>query len=394
MVQAFARSCFPRPVMLGNSAVMQTVTRDVAAAARTSAKVLILGETGVGKDVVARAIHAASTRNRQPFVAINCSGIPESLLESELFGHTRGSFTGAVRDRAGLLEQAHGGTLFLDELGEMSLRMQATLLRFLETGEVPRVGAASGTKRCDVRVIAATNRNLRQRIAEGEFREDLFYRLNVVQIAVPPLRDRGDDIMLLLHHFLAEAAVAHGVGQPTVTPDAAQLLVAHPWPGNVRELRNVAERLVLRDHAGQIAPDDLPVEILGIAPSRMVVDGGSPPHKIAGAPPVEASSRVVALFRRLVAGDDSWESVQEMYKSREITRNELAGLIDLGLRETGGSYRHLLRVFGLDESEYKRFHAFLYQAKCNLPVASYRAKKVRRLEFAGARRTGDVAVSA
>jgi DNA-binding NtrC family response regulator len=383
--------------MLGKSAAIQAVSKGMAAAARTSAKVLILGETGVGKDVVARGIHAASDRSRQPFVAINCSGIPETLLESELFGHTRGSFTGAVRDRAGLLEQAHRGTLFLDELGEMSLRMQASLLRFLETGEVQRVGAESGHPRTDVRVIAATNRNLPERIAQGEFREDLYYRLNVIRIDVPPLRDRGDDLMLLLNHFLAEAARTHGTAEPTVTPDAAQLLVSYDWPGNVRELRNVAERLVLHDHAGRITPDDLPADILGIQRRRTpsLEAGRSAGGPTPRAHSAETSARVAQLFERLVDGDDSWGFVQEMYRRRELTRDDLAGVIDLGLRETRGSYRALIRLFGLEDSEYKRFHAFLYQAKCNLPVAAYRGGKVRRItDFADRRRTGNVAMSA
>ena len=200
-MKAFVVPCSSAPVMHGNSASLQTVRARIAAAARTSAKVLILGETGVGKDVVARSIHAASHRRHQRFVAINCSGIPESLLETELFGHVRGSFTGAVRDKLGLVQQADRGTLFLDELGEMSLRMQASLLRFLETGEVQQVGAEGSLRKSDVRVIAATNRDLAQQIASGTFREDLYYRLNVIQIDVPPLRDRGDDIMLLFNQF-------------------------------------------------------------------------------------------------------------------------------------------------------------------------------------------------
>jgi len=397
-VQAFARSCFPPPVMLGNSAAMQAVSKGIAAAARTSAKVLILGETGVGKDVVARAIHATSARGGQPFVAINCSGIPETLLESELFGHTRGSFTGAVRDKLGLVQQAHRGTLFLDELGEMSLRMQASLLRFLETGEVQRVGAESGGTRSDVRVIAATNRDLRQQIADGAFREDLFYRLNVIRIDVPPLRDRGEDIMLLFNHFLAEAALTHGLGLPTVTPDAAQLLVAHPWPGNVRELRNVTERLVLHDHAGEITPDHLPAEIVDVPmqrPHRAEPTSCPTAAGIASDPLATMSSpRGDELWERLVAGHDSWALVQEAYKRRELSRNDLLGLVDRGLRETRGSYREMLRLLRLDATDYKRFHSFLYQAKCNLPVGPYRGAKVRRFTNVAARRTGDVAMSA
>ena len=374
--RAFATSS-SAPVMLGNSPAIRAVTKYIATAARTAAKVLILGETGVGKDVVARSIHAASPRSRAPFVAINCSGIPETLLESELFGHTRGSFTGAVRDKLGLLQQADGGTLFLDELGEMSLRMQASLLRFLETGEVQRVGAESRPTRSDVRVIAATNRDLRQQIAAGAFREDLFYRLNVIRIDVPPLRDRGDDILLLFHHFLAQAAGTHGVAQPTVTPDAAQLLVAHPWPGNVRELRNVAERLALHDHTGEIGPDDLPREILGIEPAAVL----APPREARprglepADPRPERSARVDQLWAQLVTGQTSWDVVQQAFKQRELSRSELAGLVDRGLSHTQGNYRDMLRIVGLEESDYKRFHAFLYQAKCNLPVMVYRRGK-------------------
>ena len=392
-MQAFGRSCFPLPVMLGQSAVMQAVSRGISAAARTSAKVLILGETGVGKDVVARAIHATSARSDQPFVPINCSGIPETLLESELFGHVRGSFTGAMRDKLGLVQQAHHGTLFLDELGEMSPRMQASLLRFLETGEVQRVGAEAGSTRSDVRVIAATNCDLHQQVANGTFREDLYYRLNVIQIRVPPLRDRGDDIMLLLHHFLAEAALTHGLAQPTVTPDAAQLLVAHHWPGNVRELRNVSERLVLHDHPGQITPDDLPADILGIRRTERTVPPTTSSTSVAIASPPAATTRSPRgdeLWDRLVAGHDSWALVQQAYKRRELTRNDLVALVDRGLRETCGSYREMLRLLRLDAGEYKRFHSFLCQAKCNLPVGPYRKKNVRRsADLVDGRHSGD-----
>jgi DNA-binding NtrC family response regulator len=364
--------------------------------------VLILGETGVGKDIVACAIHATSERCRRPFVAIKCSGIPETLLESELFGHVRGSFTGAIHDKLGLLEQAHGGTLFLDELGKMSLRMQASLLRFLETGEVQRVGSERGTVRSDVRVIAATNRDLQQQIADGAFREDLYYRLNVIRIRVPPLRDRGEDIMVLFRHFLAEAGRSHKLSEPTLTPDAARLLIAHHWPGNVRELRNIAERLVLHDHTGEIMPDDLPTEILGI--SRQTTDRITPAAQsslgmdrdveAAGEPP-SASARVDQLWDRIVAGHDSWWLVQEAFKGRELTRTDLIGLVDRGLRETRGSYRQMLRLLRLEESDYKRFHSFLYQAKCNLPVAPYRQAKLTRLtDFVAERRRGDVVKSA
>src|SRR5436189_775821 len=188
--------------LIGGSLAIRTVLEDVGYAATTEAKVLITGESGVGKEIVAHLVHGRSRRSGAPFVTMNCAGVPESLLESELFGHMRGSFTGAYRDGAGLLELAHGGTIFMDEVGEMSPRMQALLLRFLEGGEVQRVGADRHVAPVNVRVIAATNRRLLERIAEGAFREDLYYRLNVFHIPIPPLRERREDIPPLLRHFL------------------------------------------------------------------------------------------------------------------------------------------------------------------------------------------------
>src|SRR5262245_45283949 len=236
-----------QPILIGESDVIEALRADIASAARTHAKVLITGETGVGKEVVARLIHVQSARNRQPFMAVNCSGIPETLLASELFGHTRGSFTGAYRDKVGLVRQADRGTLFLDELGEMSLAMQATLLRFTETGEIQPVGADAPIGRTDVRLITATNRDLWEQVAAEAFRRDLYYRLNVIQIRIPPLRDRGTDILLLMQHYFERASRAHGLRTPELTSDAEELLLSYAWPGNVRELRNLTERLVLRD---------------------------------------------------------------------------------------------------------------------------------------------------
>jgi transcriptional regulator with GAF, ATPase, and Fis domain len=228
----------PAPLLLGSSAQMEHLREDVLAAARSDAKVLIVGETGVGKEIVARLIHEAGRRRARSFVTINCAGLPDSLLESELFGHVRGSFTGAYRDKPGLAAMAHNGTLFLDELGEMSLRMQALLLRFLETGEIQRVGAERIEGRLDVRVIAATNRNLTERIESREFREDLYYRLNVLRLAIPPLRERGEDIAILLRHYLTECARQHGVEEPRLSPAAHDILMRYHWPGNVRTSSN------------------------------------------------------------------------------------------------------------------------------------------------------------
>jgi DNA-binding NtrC family response regulator len=370
-VQALAGA--EAPALVGECAGIVALRDDIAAAARTHAKVLILGETGTGKEVVARLLHSQSPRRARPFIAVNCSGIPETLLESELFGHTRGSFTGAVRDKLGLVRQADRGTLFLDELGEMSLRMQAVLLRFTETGEIQPVGAEGPTGHTDVRLITATNRDLRQRITDGAFREDLFYRLNVIQIRIPPLRERGDDVLLLLDYYLERAAQSHRLRHPALTPDAAESLLAYQWPGNVRELRNVAERLVLQDRVGPITPDALPLEIRGrnpVAPAR----ASQPPAGHAEAAAVPASAAADALWQRMDAGEDFWAVVGQAFKARELTRADLTSLVDRGLTETRGSYRALLALFNLPESDYKRFHAFLYQQRCNLPVASYRAR--------------------
>ena len=247
---------------LGESPAIVAIRREIREAARTHAKVLILGETGVGKEVVANLIHRHGPRQGRAFVALNCSGIPETLLESELFGHVRGSFTGAYRDKPGLVHQAEGGTLFLDELGEMSLRMQAVLLRFSETGDVQPVGADRPSARANVRLITATNRDLRAQIVEGKFREDLYYRLNVIQLRIPPVREHPSDIPLLLRHFLEQASGAHRLPCPVLSPEAEAALRAYPWPGNVRELKNLTERLVVRDMNGPVMLDDLPAELL------------------------------------------------------------------------------------------------------------------------------------
>ena len=363
------------PVLLGESAAIVSLRREIEAAARTDAKVLVLGETGAGKEVVARLIHEYSSRASRSFVAVNCSGIPETLLESELFGHARGSFTGAYRDKPGLVRQADRGTLFLDELGEMSLRMQAVLLRFAETGEIQTIGVDGVTGRSDVRLITATNRNLRERIDAGVFREDLYFRLNIIQIHVPPLRERAEDVLLLLQHYLRRAAETHRLHCPELTSDAEQLLVAYAWPGNVRELKNLTERLVVREWDRAITAEDLPVEIRG----RREATSSIPNVAFAQESNAPAARRVERgsgtadrLWERLIAGESFWTVVHQPFKAHELTRDDLAALIHRGLEHTRGSYRALLGVFGLPPTDYKRFHAFLYQQNCNLPVGPYR----------------------
>ena len=260
-MRSIGKSVLGSAVLLGDSETTIALRRSIDMAARSSAKVLILGETGVGKEVVARSIHDESARRGRPFVAVNCSGIPETLLESELFGHVRGSFTGAYRDKPGVIRQAHGGTLFLDELGEMSPRMQAVLLRFTESGEMHPVGADAPAPPSDVRLITATNRDLRAQIEGGTFRQDLYYRLNVIEIRVLPLRERHDDITVLLRHYLERSAEMHNTARPDLTASAEAALMEYSWPGNIRQLRNLVESMVVLSPGHEITAEDIPREI-------------------------------------------------------------------------------------------------------------------------------------
>src|SRR5687767_13319399 len=220
-------------VLVGESPAMLDLKGEIDRVARSDAKVLITGESGSGKELVALAVHSGSGRADRSFVAVNCAGLPETLLESELFGHVKGSFTGAYRDKLGKLEMADRGTMFLDEIGEMTLRMQGLLLRFLETGELQKVGADRVVGRVDVRVVAATNRNLRLMIGQGAFREDLFYRLNVIHLTVPPLRERKEDIPGLANHFLRHFTRDNTYTAREFAPEVMMVLTQYPWPGNV-----------------------------------------------------------------------------------------------------------------------------------------------------------------
>lgn len=230
--------------------------------AERDATVLIMGETGTGKEVLARAIHHSSRRRHRPFIAINCGAIPRDLVESELFGHRRGSFTGALNDRAGRVEAAEGGTLFLDEIGELPLEVQVKLLRLLQEGEIAKLGADVPT-RVNVRIIAATHRNLKAMVEDGSFREDLYYRLSVVPLEIPPLRDRREDIPALIKELFERACKRHEVQGTTLSPGAVKKLIAYRWPGNVRQLENVLERVVLLAQHTVITEEDLPEEIIG-----------------------------------------------------------------------------------------------------------------------------------
>ena len=242
--------------MVGESDAMKHLREQVAMAAPTNGRVLIFGENGTGKELVARNIHALSRRRTGPFVEVNCAAIPEELIESELFGHVRGAFTGAVADRRGKFEAAHGGTIFLDEIGDMSLKTQAKVLRVLQEQVMEPVGGSTRIK-VDARVLAATNKDLPVEIRAGRFREDLYFRLNVVPMFVPPLRDRKDDILVLADHFMAVLAREYGRRPKTFDPDAASALRRYPWPGNVRELRNLVERLMIMVPGDRIGARDL-----------------------------------------------------------------------------------------------------------------------------------------
>jgi two-component system response regulator AtoC len=356
--------------LIGQSASMVELRADIQRIGHSTARVLITGESGVGKEVVARGIYDASGSGA-PFVPVNCAGIPETLLESELFGHVKGSFTGAHRDQAGKLEMPGGGTILLDEMGEMTLRMQALFLRYLETGEVQKVGAERSAPAKNVRIIAATNRDLRQQIAQGLFREDLFYRLNVIHLHVPPLRDRREDIPLLLDHFLAAftegrgggAAASNGYGTRVraIAPKAVALLTQYSWPGNVRELQNLIERAVVTGRREVIGPEDLPAEVRATPDHAVRVRND------------QHSATTDDLYRKLIEDRESfWTAVYPLYMNREITKGNIRELIDKALNRARGNYKIVLAMFNMEPREYKRFLNFLRKHDCQLPFMAYR----------------------
>jgi transcriptional regulator with PAS, ATPase and Fis domain len=326
-------------------------------AAAADSKVLITGESGVGKDIVARHIHAHSARSHNEFVPVNCAGVTETLLESELFGHVKGSFTGAYRDKVGKLRLAHRGTLFLDEVGEMSLRMQALLLRFLENGEIHAVGSDAARTTVDVRVIAATNRNLPELVASGKFREDLLYRLRVIHLMIPPLRERPEDIRPLAMHFFARSGRL-----VTLTDEAWEVLARHRWPGNVREVQNVVEQM-----AWLAASPDEPIGVNHIPATVR--------HSEPSILPARERRKQVAdeLYQALVHGGYSfWEHIHPLFLNRDITRHDIRELVRRGLTSSRGNYRTLLQLFGIDAGDYKRFMNFLATHECRADFREFR----------------------
>jgi two-component system response regulator HydG len=314
--------------LVGNSAPIREVVRMIEAVAYSSTTVLVTGESGTGKELVARALHARSPRKSQPFVALNCGALTETLLESELFGHVKGAFTGAQRDQKGLFDAADGGTIFLDEIGDIPLATQVRLLRVLQEGELKRVGSADSV-RVDVRVIAATHRDLPKLVKAGKFREDLFYRLNVINIPLPSLRDRVEDIPLLAHHFLRRYADRLAKKVRTLTPDAIELFCGYRWPGNVRELENAIERAVVLCRSEAVTAADLPPAVTG---------------------------RTAPLVREAPAtGDETaWLSLSYAAAKEQSLRRFEKSYVDALMRACDNNISAAARKAGMDRSNFKR----------------------------------------
>lgn len=308
------------PQILGKSEAMQSLLGYISAVAPSDATVLITGESGTGKELVARALHNGSSRAGKPMVTVNCAALTENLLESELFGHEKGSFTGADKRREGRFAQADGGTIFLDEIGEMPLSIQAKLLRALQEGEIQRVGSDAPIK-VDARVIAATNRDLRQEAKEKRFREDLFFRLNVIAIETPPLRDRSDDIPLLATSFMQRFAEKNRKNIKGFSPQAFDCLLRYSWPGNVRELENAVERAVILCRGDLIAESDLPANVAD-APARVESSGDEPSLSLAGMSLDMLEKQAIETMMK-ETGDNKSEAARRLGITRATLHNKL-----------------------------------------------------------------------
>ncbi len=316
--------------IVGESRPMQEVFRLIHKVAATDASVLILGESGTGKELVARAIHYQSARRDKPLVPVNCGAIPSELLESELFGHDKGAFTGAIKTRLGRFELAEGGTIFLDEIGDMSPMLQVKLLRVLQDHQFERVGGTK-TINADIRIIAATHRNLKKKVEEGTFREDLYYRLNVVPIWVPPLRDRRSDIPLLCRHFLERLGKQKGLGDKKLHPEVSDRLLRYDWPGNVRELENMLERMVILCEGDTVLPQDLPARLAGLKPLVPALDEPPVIPQEAACPPELATAQMPEDGLDFNAEVEEFER-QLIVKALERTgwvKNQAASLLKL-----------------------------------------------------------------
>jgi transcriptional regulator with GAF, ATPase, and Fis domain len=356
--------------LIGVSRAVRSINEEVDLAARSDAKVLITGETGVGKEVIATMIHRRSARRSGRLITLNCAGVPDSLLESELFGHVRGSFTGAFRDKPGILESADHGTVLLDEVGEMSLRMQAALLRFLETGELQRVGADRAHTRVNVRILAATNRDFMAHIASGAFRQDLYYRLNVIHLHMAPLRDRREDVHLLLNHFIERSCQEYRLSRPAISPEALAILTAYDWPGNVRQLKNVVERMVLKQSGPVILASDVPSDVARPAAPVAV--------RTEAEPTLDSRSATQLVSMMIDEGHSFWTVVYPLFMDRDLCRSTLRKVVAIGLEQTVGSYKLLVKLFNMPASDYKRFLAFLRKHDCLLRFHEFRVHPLRR----------------
>jgi two-component system response regulator HydG len=317
--------------LLGESTPMNRLYDQLSRIAKTDASVLITGESGTGKELVARALHGRSRRHDRPFIAVNCAALPDTLLESELFGHVKGAFTDARADRKGLFVQAEGGTLLLDELGEMPLSMQAKLLRALEESKVRPVGAEREIP-FDVRILAATNRDLETAVEEKRFRQDLFFRVNVIQIDVPALRARGTDVLLLAQHFVDQFAGRSKKNVRGISEPVAEKLLAYAWPGNVRELRNVVERAVALTRHNKLTLDDLPEKIRDFRGSQVVIGGGDP----AELAPLEEVERRYILHVLQCVGDNRTLAARTLGLDRKTLYRKLRQYGVAGSEAEGG----------------------------------------------------------
>ncbi|HOP95806.1 MAG TPA: sigma-54 dependent transcriptional regulator [Verrucomicrobiota bacterium] len=336
--------------IVGRSEAMQQVFKLIGQVAATDATVLITGESGTGKELVARAIYHHSLRSTKPFLAVNCAAIPEQLLESELFGHERGAFTGATLQRIGKFEQCNGGTLFLDEIGDMTPATQTKILRVLQNGTFERVGGNTSIK-ADVRIIAATNKPLEQAVAARQFREDLFYRLNVVRIHIPPLRERREDVPLLVNYFLKKFARDREGAPKSISPNVIRTLEMYHWPGNVRELENVIRRALVVSRGDAILLSELPPEIVSPAAAR-------PAAPSAGAP--EDPNELVTLARRLF----QWARNDPKLKVIPAVEREL---VIQALKETNSNQVQAARILGITRATLrKRIEKFGIQRELNL----------------------------
>jgi transcriptional regulator with GAF, ATPase, and Fis domain len=332
----------------------------VIQAAPSRSTVLVNGESGTGKELVARALHNNSLRAEKPFVTVNSGNLPPDLLESNLFGHVKGAFTGAVAPKKGLFEVADKGSIFFDEIGNIPLETQAKLLRVIQEREFMRLGGVE-TIKVDVRIIAATNVDLRTMVDDGRFREDLYYRLHVITVNLPPLRSRKEDVPLLVQHFLEKYGEENNRRELELAPEALDLLLEYDWPGNVRELENVIERLLVTAPGDTVTVRDLPLELQ--APRNLSL---RPKHE---------RRRTVAddLYKKLTEDHESfWTAVYPLYMQREITRGHMRDLVRKGLENARGNYKIVAKLFNMEQRDYKRFLNFLRKHDCQLPFQEYR----------------------